>query len=100
MFRQTVSQTIKRFQGVCHNGYRLGRGRYGTNNTSAKLKASKKRINWYSPQSIRKISREIIINRESVQLMENQDLELTPNKLHKDKKICGYKEAINDATIP
>lgn len=81
--QRTVSKAVNRFKELGHEGDRPGRGRKRSVNTNDNRKIIKKRIKRNPKRSMRKIARELGINRESVRLIAKKELGLKPYKLQK-----------------
>lgn len=85
--KQTVSYAIKRFKELGHDGERSGRGRKCSVNTQRNRKVIKKRVQRNPRISMRKVAREMKINRETARLMAKEELGLRPFKMKKAQKL-------------
>lgn len=81
--KQTVSDAIKRFKELGHDGRRPGSGRKRTVNTASNRKIIKKRVQ----RNPRKIARETGISERSVRRIAKEELLLKPYKLHKVQRL-------------
>ncbi|GFU75587.1 uncharacterized protein TNCV_2863021 [Trichonephila clavipes] len=79
--RQTVSDTICRFQELGSDGRRPGSGRKRTVNTSKNHKAIEKRVQRNPRVSMRQIARDMGISDRSVRRNVKTELGLKPYKL-------------------
>lgn len=89
MPKLTVSYTIKRFKELKHDGDRPGRVRIHTVNTSRNRKVIKKRVQRNLRISMRKVAREMNINRKTERLMVRVELGLRPFKLKAAQKLTA-----------
>lgn len=92
--QRTVSHAIRRFNELGHDGDRPGRGRKRTVNTSRNRQIIRKRVKRNPRVSMRKIAREIKINRESVRRMARQELGLKAYKLQKGQLLTNDNKRV------
>ena len=83
MPKQTVSDTVRRYRELGHNGYRPGRSRKRTVNTLSVRQKTAERINGDPGVSIREIVREIEVNRETLGQIAEDDFNLKPYRLRR-----------------
>lgn len=81
--KSTVSDAVLRYKELGHDGDRPGRGRKRTANTSKNRSIVKKRVGRNCKVSMRKIAREIGMNRESMRKIAICELGLKPYKSQK-----------------
>ena len=87
--KQTVSYKIKRFKELGHGGDRPERERKRTVNRSRNRKFIKMRVQQNPRISMRKIAREIKINRETARLISRVQLGLCPYKMKEAQKLTA-----------
>ena len=90
----TVSDAVRRFKELGHEGDRPGRGSRRTVNTSKNRNIIKKRVQRNPTVSMRKVARETGINRESVRLMAKEDLNLKAYKLQKVQLLTNENKRV------
>lgn len=81
--KSTVSDAVLRFKELGHDGDRPGKGKKPTSNNPRNRKIIKKRVGRNCKVSMRKIAREIGLNRESVRKIAIYELGLKPYKSQK-----------------
>jgi inhibitor of nuclear factor kappa-B kinase subunit alpha len=89
-----VCRTIKRYKELGHDGRRPGSGRKRTVNTTANRKIIKKRVQRNPRVSMRKISRDTGISRESVRQMAKKELHLKPFKIQKVQLLTDENKRV------
>ena len=92
MPKQTVSDTVRRYRELGHSGDRPGRGRKRSVNTPSVRRKITKRIKRNPRVSMRKIAREIEVNRETVRRIAKDDLNLKPYKLRRVQLLTDEDE--------
>lgn len=92
--QQTVSKGIRRYEELGHEGDRPGRGRKPTRNTSRLRTIIKKRVLRKSQVSMRKIAREVGVNRGTVRKIAKNGLRLKPFKLQRAQRLTDVNKKI------
>lgn len=90
----TVNDAIKRFKELGHEGDRTGRGRKFTKNIASVRNAIKKRVQRNCAVSMRKVAKEMEINRETVRKIAVINLGLKPYKSQKVQRLTDKNKEV------
>lgn len=92
--QSTVSTTLKRYRELGHEGDRPGRGRKRSVATRQNKNKVRQRIKRNPRLSLRKVARDMGINRESLRQLVKNDLGLKAYKLRKGQQLTNQNKRV------